>query len=60
MSDIDTTYIIGQLQDAEGELEQADARLTRLEQTLEALIRFHGASKAQDILETPVSEFITT
>ena len=62
--EIDYTYLISQLQDAEGELEQHDARLTRLERAVVALSLSPGqpytaGAEARLILETDVSEFIT-
>lgn len=62
-TEIDYTYLVSELQDAQGELEQHTARLTRLELALEASLSpsdpFWAASEARHILETDVSAFIT-
>lgn len=62
--EIDYTYLVSELQDAQGELEQHDARLSRIEHALTILltseVEFFLAGKwARQTLETPVSEFIT-
>ncbi len=59
-TEIDYTYLISQQQDAEAELKQHDARLTRLERAVLDLALSTYKPRARHILETPVSEFITT
>lgn len=61
--EIDYTYLVSELQDAQGELEQHHGRLERLERAVRALTDrvedgHYPAASTTTILETPVSEFI--